>query len=310
MKIFISHSSKDKIIVDAFVENILISGCELSEKNIFCTSIEGLGISNGNDFRQHILKELHGSDYSFLLISNNYKKSDICLNEMGASWAIKDLKVKPFLFPNVDFRSIGTLYSVKQASKLEDSFALDELFEEITSKNNINKSIVRWNKYKSCFLEIIDGYKNDNLHSITPLPDEYFNQFIKQNISVNDLFLKAHPTLLDCKVVFSKEHYLKMFQRYCLEFEQLSNNHIENFYPKFKTFRIKTNNSTEIMQGYNKFAGGMGMAAEEGAFNYDVLFFKVEFLKNKSSEHGTSLSVFCYINNRWVFFPKPWEGIV
>ncbi len=310
MKIFISHSSKDRLIVDAFVENILISGCGISEKNVFCTSIEGLGIKNGNDFREHILKELLEADYSFLLISNNYKKSDICLNEMGASWAIKNIEVKPFLFPNLEFNSIGTIYSVKQASKLNDGFALDELFEEITLKYNINKSISRWNKYKDKFLEILEKYRKDNLIAMNPSPDEYFNQFIKENISINALFLKAHPTLLDCKVIFSKEYYLKMFQRYCLEFEQLSNNHIEPLYPKYKAFRYKINSSTEIMHGNNKLAGGMSMAAEKGAFNYDIDFYKVEFLNSETSEYGNSFSVFCYIDNKWVFFPKPWWGIV
>lgn len=233
MKVFISHSSKDKLIVNAFVENILISGCGISDNNIFCTSIEGLGIKTGNDFRNHILNELLSADYSFLLISNNYKESDICLNEMGASWAIESLEVKPFLFPNIDFSSIGTLYNVMQASKLNDSFALDELFEEISLKYNTNKSVTRWNRYKSSFLDIVEKYKNDNLISISPSPDEYFSQFIKENISINNLFLIAHPTLLDCKAVFSKDYYLKMFQRFCAEFEQISNNHIEPLYPNF-----------------------------------------------------------------------------
>lgn len=310
MKIFISHSSKDKLIVDAFVENILILGCGISEKNIFCTSIDGLGIKNGNDFRQHILNELQSSDYSFLLISNNYKKSDICLNEMGASWAIKNLEVKPFLFPNIDFDSIGTLYSVKQVSRLNNGVDLDELFEEITLKYGINKSTTRWNKYKFDFLETVENYRKDNLVFISPSPDEFFGQFIKENISINSLFLKSHPTLLDCKAVFSEEYYLKMFQRYCLEFEQLSNNHFEPLYPKYRAFRYKTNNSTEIINGNNKLAGGMRMAAEKGAFKHNVEFYKIEFLNNETSEYGNSFSVFCFINNRWIFLPKPWYGII
>lgn len=310
MKIFISHSSKDKLIIDAFVEHVLISGCGIFENNIFCSSIEGLGIKTGKDFRDHILKELLDADYSFLLISNNYKKSDICLNEMGASWAIKTIEVKPFLFPNVDFNSIGTLYSVKQASKLNDGFALDELFEELTSKYGVHKSITRWNKYKSNFLEIIEKYRRDNIFNISPSPDEYFNEFIKENVNINNLFLKAHPTLLDCKAVFSKEYYLKMFQRYCVEFGELTNHHLDPFFPKFNNFKYKTNSSSDLMQGINKLEGGMRMAAEKGAFNYDVLFYKVEFLSCETSQRQKSFSTFCYVNGRWVFFPKPWWGIV
>src|SRR3989339_646154 len=118
MKIFISHSSKDKSIIDSFITNILILGCGIDENNIFCTSVEGLGIKTGEDFRSHIWQNLVNSNYSFLLISNNYKRSDICLNEMGASWALKDIKVKPFLLPGMDFNSIGTLYNVKHVTKI------------------------------------------------------------------------------------------------------------------------------------------------------------------------------------------------
>ena len=38
-------------------------------------------IKNGYDFREHILKVLLSSDYSFLCKFNNYKESDSYLNE-------------------------------------------------------------------------------------------------------------------------------------------------------------------------------------------------------------------------------------
>jgi len=153
MKIFISHSSKDKSVIDSFVTNVLILGCGISENEIFCTSIEGLGIRTGKDFRSHFKQNLISSDYSFLFISNNYKRSDICLNEMGASWALNDIEVKPFLLPEIRFNSIGTLYNVKQAAHVNDSYALDELFTELTKKYKIEKKISRWNKSKEDFLK-------------------------------------------------------------------------------------------------------------------------------------------------------------
>ena len=86
-KIFISHSSKDKAIVQLFVDDILQLGVGIKPEQIFCTSIEDMGIKNGEDIRKHIHNNIKNADYSFLLISNNYKNSEICLNEMGAVWA-------------------------------------------------------------------------------------------------------------------------------------------------------------------------------------------------------------------------------
>ena len=42
--IFISHSSKDKKLVDVFVDTILRLGIGFKDNDIFCTSIEGLGM--------------------------------------------------------------------------------------------------------------------------------------------------------------------------------------------------------------------------------------------------------------------------
>lgn len=176
MDIFISHSSKDKIVVDLFIEKVLISGCGISEKQIFCTSIEGLDIKTGEDFRNYILETLINCDYSFLLISKNYKSSEVCLNEMGASWALKNVKVKPFLFPGLDFDFIGTIYNVKQTSKLNDSYKLDELFEELTQRYRISKSTPRWNKYKGEYLDVLKGYQIQNINCLLQ---------VLQNILIN-----------------------------------------------------------------------------------------------------------------------------
>ena len=54
------------------------------------------------------------------MISSNYKKSEICLNEMGAAWAL-DKRIIPIVFPDVDFESIGWLLIAKKGFKLNDA---------------------------------------------------------------------------------------------------------------------------------------------------------------------------------------------
>lgn len=87
-KIFISHSSKDKEIVREFVNEILVLSLGTDQKNIFCTSIEGLGITSGEDFRKRIKAELELAKIVIQVISKNYKSSEVCLNEMGAAWVL------------------------------------------------------------------------------------------------------------------------------------------------------------------------------------------------------------------------------
>jgi len=309
MSIFISHSSKDQEIIDLFVEKILRLGCGIEDNQIFCTSIEGLGIRTGDDFREHIKSKLKQSDYSFIMISNNYRQSEVCINEMGASWALDDLKVKQFIFPKLGFDSLGLLMNVQQASKLNDSSALDELYEELKLEYKTNIKITRWNKQKNDFLNAIGNYSCNYIKKITPSPNNYFNSFIKENASLNHILLKAHPTLLDCKKVFTKNHYKAYFEKYCNEFEDLNNKYFEPLYPGKKYCKIYKSNTTEMENGINIITGGMVKAAQNGFLRSGIEFYSVQFLENENDDIGTRINVFCYIDERWVFFPKPWRMI-
>lgn len=98
-KIFISHSSKDEAIVKKFVDLILDNALGVNTSLIFCTSIEGLGIKSGQDFKQKIKTELLNSKIVLQIISKDYKSSEVCLNEMGAAWVLAD-DVIPLVIDN------------------------------------------------------------------------------------------------------------------------------------------------------------------------------------------------------------------
>lgn len=158
-KIFISHSSKDKDIIEIFIDKILRLGCSLESIDIFCTSIEDMGIKNGNDIRKHIQESMRSCDYVFLMISKNYVNSGMCLNEMGASWAL-DKKVKPFLFPGLDYSAIW-LSAALRNSNLNESATLDSLRDELNSEFELKpRSTSDWNKQKNDFLDYLNSCTN------------------------------------------------------------------------------------------------------------------------------------------------------
>ena len=125
-KIFISHSSKDKGIVEEFVDEILQLGIGMKSSDVFCTSIEDMKIRNGEDMRNHIQHNLNRCDYAFIFISENYKNCGICMNEMGAVWAY-DKRVKLFTISPITFSELGWLMEIRQAADITDVSALDEL---------------------------------------------------------------------------------------------------------------------------------------------------------------------------------------
>lgn len=153
-RVFISHSSRDRDIIERFVDNILQLGIGLSHEDIFCTSIEEMGVKNGEDIREHIRNNVQSADFSFLMISRNYKESEICLNEMGAVWAV-DNRVRYYLLPGFDFKEIGWLCDVKKADKLCDPVVLDTLEGELTSFYDLPHRGGTWSRHRQGFLDYL-----------------------------------------------------------------------------------------------------------------------------------------------------------
>lgn len=150
-RVFISHSSKDEELVRDFVNHILCLGVGLNPDDIFCTSIEDMTMRNGEDIRKHIYENIRSAEYSFLLISDNYKSSEVCINEMGAVWAY-DANVKLYLLPNTNFDKIGWLCDTRKAEKLTDSIALDSLYKEMIEHFSLHDNFIHWSQQREMFL--------------------------------------------------------------------------------------------------------------------------------------------------------------
>ena len=148
-KVFVSHSSKDEEIVNAFI-TLLTRGAGLSQEDIFCTSIDGMKITNGEGIREHIQENVNGADFAILLVSKNYKASEVCLNEMGAVWAM-DKKVKAYVFPDLQEERVGWLINDKAAEKLNDETALASLYEELQQFYKLPMSLPGWTAQAKAF---------------------------------------------------------------------------------------------------------------------------------------------------------------
>lgn len=208
-KIFISHSSKDKQVVDFFVDKLLHLGLQIDPNDVAYTSREETGVGTGEDIRKFIKENISTCDFVFFMISENYKKSEICLNEMGAAWAT-DRAVIPLVFPNLSFDSIGWLYNVRKGLLLNDPDALDSIFDDITEKYSYKPRINTWNRNKNEFILFINNLNSQSMSSIlnTDIPVKS-SEIIEVNAEeIEDL------DLFDIK---------ENFEAKCKEFNELIN---------------------------------------------------------------------------------------
>ena len=156
-KIFISHSSEDEVVINSFIEKILMLGCGFKRSDIFCT-LDHTAIRTGDDFREEIIRNMKGCEYILCMISDNYRNSEVCQNEMGAAWAMEGKRVLPFKFPNLKFTEIGFLNVVKQAADITDKSKLDELYDELCKCYDMQLDWKNYNKQKEDFVKLVSEY--------------------------------------------------------------------------------------------------------------------------------------------------------
>lgn len=102
MKIFISHSSKNKIYGEKLVE--LIRGLGVKENEIIFTSNIAYGIPVGQNIFNWLKSQISENPFVIYLLSEEYYESIACLNEMGAAWIIENKHAAIFI-PNFDLSS-------------------------------------------------------------------------------------------------------------------------------------------------------------------------------------------------------------
>lgn len=154
-KIFVSHASADAAIVNAFVKEILLLGCGFKANDVFCT-LDHTTIRTGDDFRNEIIANMKSCDFIICMISENYRASEVCQNEMGAAWALERKRILPFKFPNLSFNEIGFLNVVKQCADITDKSKLDELYKELCEFYDIEQDWMNYNKSTADFIKIVN----------------------------------------------------------------------------------------------------------------------------------------------------------
>lgn len=155
-QIFISHSSLDKKNVKIFVDNFLKKGLALRDNDIACTSFEATGISPGDNIPLYIKQKIKGAKVFLSLVSKNYKQSEVCMNEVGASWALENPPIQ-IVLPDTDFSNLGWLFNTDKAAKIDDEDSLDSLMEVICRKLGI--PVISPKNWNPCKRDLIESLK-------------------------------------------------------------------------------------------------------------------------------------------------------
>ena len=88
--VFISHSSQNKEIAEQL--SAFLTRFGIGEEKIFCSSIIGQGVGNGEKLNDAICKAISKSKLLIYLLSNDFLNSSYCMEELGIGWYLANLK--------------------------------------------------------------------------------------------------------------------------------------------------------------------------------------------------------------------------
>ncbi len=158
--IFISHSSKDVNYVTQIVN--LLDGMGLDQTQVFCSSLPGYGIPIDTNIFDYLRELFSKHDLHVIFVhSENYYKSPVSLNEMGAAWVLRS-EVSSILVPGFGFENMtgvvnGDSISIKlDIPEYELKDKLNQLYNKIVKEFGITKKAdIIWEKKRDSFIRDI-----------------------------------------------------------------------------------------------------------------------------------------------------------
>jgi hypothetical protein len=129
MRLFISHSSKDRSFVAALVD-FLRSALNLPASDIRCTSLDGFNLPGGADITSQLKREVLESQGFIAVVSRSSLISIFAVFEMGARWGANKPLV-PLLAPGVSPRDLEAPLSQLNALSSDNRSQVHQLVQEL-----------------------------------------------------------------------------------------------------------------------------------------------------------------------------------
>lgn len=209
--LFISHASSDKDLIDSFVD-LLQTGIGLTHDQVFCTSLEGMGIPTGKDFIKFIHEKIQDPFLIIMVITPSYYESSFCLCELGAAWAMSHSSF-PIICPPLEYSDLEAVLQNKEVGKIDKPSDLDSLRDRIIEDGDIENPIPtnRWNVKRDQFLKRLKktiarmgGFTNVSIEKYIELQKSY-DAALQEISEKEDKLEKAKDTIKKLKKLKDSE---------------------------------------------------------------------------------------------------------
>ena len=153
IQIFISHSSHDVDLAQAFID--LLRGCieQIPTSAIRCTSVPGYKLDAGDHASEKIRSEIQTTKSFVGLLTKDSLKSSYVLFELGARWGMNS-SIAPFLGPGVTHSDIPSILSERHVPALNNKEDVAHEVEKIANECGFSRTSI------SLFNRAIDVFQS------------------------------------------------------------------------------------------------------------------------------------------------------
>lgn len=150
-RLFVSHASEDEAIADALAD-LLRLGTDLPRRRIFCTSLPGMGIPEGEDnYIGYLRRQLQHAVLVLPLITPSFLESQVCLVELGAMWAM-ELPAFPVIVPPSTYPELEAILGKVQCARIDQPGSLARLKDRVAREFNVEAPSDAWEAKRTDFL--------------------------------------------------------------------------------------------------------------------------------------------------------------
>lgn len=131
VKVFVSHSSRDKLLVELVVE-LLVAALRIPKGDIRCTSVAGCRLPAGADAQDVLVEDIQASPVFVVLLTKDSVDAHFVLFELGARWGQRRPMI-PILGPGAGFELLPSPVRHLHALKTDEETDLMQLVREVAA---------------------------------------------------------------------------------------------------------------------------------------------------------------------------------
>lgn len=182
-KVFISHATADKELVNAFVD-LLRLGVDIPRERIFCTSLQGMRIPTGQSFVAFIREQIKDCKFVISIITPSYYESQFCMCELGATWVMEEKDFFPLLVPPLGYDDLKAVLHGVQSGAINDKNILSELHDRLRESLGLGQGATgNWEEKRDGFINSFAALQK-NLKGATNVPFATFDKLNQSYESV------------------------------------------------------------------------------------------------------------------------------